>query len=499
MIRALENSLLARVLASSLSLASLAVFGLTFLFLWNYSRDLDRQLSSRAEALAEFLAGQSQFAMLVGDRPDLERIARNAVSSDQVILVELTDREGGFPVLFRREGPRHARRNFIEIVRQVVRPSQAGGGGWDAAAGGRPSSPSLLGTVRLQFSTEKEHAARLRIVWTTVAVAIEFLLAAALLQTFELRTLLRPLHALTEFTRRVAEGDLNGKAEVVRADEVGRLTMAFNTMVERLGVTLVSKEKAEAADAAKSRFLATMSHELRTPLNAVIGYSQLIQETCEDRHIEGLSEDLSRIERAGGILLHLVNQVLDYSKAEAEKIELHPETFRVRPVIQDVMATVRPLAAKNRNRLSVVTPAAPLQIHADLMRFQQSLLNLVSNACKFTVDGEVTVEASREQAGQLDWLLVSVRDTGIGISPEHQGKLFQAFTQADSSTTRKYGGTGLGLAISRKMCRLMGGDISVESEPGRGSNFKMRIPAGAAPPESEGENYDASSAVTAGG
>ena len=356
MIRALHHSLLARVLASSLTLAAVMVFGLTSLFLWDYSRELERQLLSRADALAGFLAGQSQFAMLVGDRTELERIARNAVSSDQVISVELTDAEGGAPVRFRRAGSRPSAGNFTEIRRQVLRPSQVDGA-WETDAARRPSGPAVLGTVRLEFSTQEQHAALLRIVRATVAIALAFLLAAAGVQTLQMRTLLRPLQALTGFTRRVAAGDLNGRAEVVRPDEVGRLTMAFNTMVERLGATLVSKEKAEAADAAKSRFLATMSHELRTPLNAVIGYSQLIREVCGDRGIQGLDDDLSRIERAGGLLLSLVNQVLDYSKAEAGKIELHPETFQVRPVIQDVIATVQPLAAKNRNRVSVVAAA----------------------------------------------------------------------------------------------------------------------------------------------
>jgi len=177
------------------------------------------------------------------------------------------------------------------------------------------------------------------------------------------------------------------------------------------------------------------------------------------------------------VLLHMVNQVLDFSKAEAHRVELHPETFDARETVQDVVASVGPLAARNRNRLDVQLDPASVEVHTDPARFRQSLLNLVANACKFTQDGEIRVELIRESREGRDWVAVHVKDTGIGISPEQQVKLFQAFTQADASTTRRYGGTGLGLAISRKLCRLMGGDISVESELGRGSNFQIRIPA----------------------
>jgi signal transduction histidine kinase len=247
--------------------------------------------------------------------------------------------------------------------------------------------------------------------------------------------------------------------------------------VEQLGATLVSKQAAEAANAAKGRFLATMSHELRTPLNAIIGYSQLLQETCEGYPIDGLVRDLGRIERAGQMLVQLVDQVLAFSKAEAGKMVLNPETFDVRRVLRDVADTVRPQAAQNGNRLTIEMAAEAGEVHTDFTLFRQSLLNLAANACKFTREGEVSVTVRREPGQPVDWLVVNVKDTGIGISPEQRAKLFQPFTQGDASTTRKYGGTGLGLATSRKMCRLMGGDISVESELGKGSNFKMRLPA----------------------
>jgi signal transduction histidine kinase len=158
-------------------------------------------------------------------------------------------------------------------------------------------------------------------------------------------------------------------------------------------------------------------------------------------------------------------------------MELHPETFDLRLVLQDVLTSVEPLASRNHNRIEFRSSAAPSEIHTDLTRFRQSLTNLVANACKFTSGGEVSVEVSRQGTRPDEWVVLAVKDTGIGISPEQQARLFQAFTQADTSTTRKYGGTGLGLVISRRMCQLMGGDISVESELGKGSTFVMKVPA----------------------
>ena len=224
----------------------------------------------------------------------------------------------------------------------------------------------------------------------------------------------------------------------------------------------------------KSQFLANMSHELRTPLNAIIGVSEMLREDAES-----LNQDLEPLDRVLGAarhLLALINDILDLSKIEAGRMELQLETFALAPLIADVVKTIEPLAAKNANQVTVHCDPAIGTLHADQMRLRQALLNLLSNANKFTDHGTITVDARQGQEDGHDWVTIAVADTGIGMTTEQMGKLFQEFSQADASTTRKYGGTGLGLAISKRFCQMMGGDITVESTPGRGSTFTIRLP-----------------------
>jgi PAS domain S-box-containing protein len=249
------------------------------------------------------------------------------------------------------------------------------------------------------------------------------------------------------------------------------------TELKRVQGELVrAKDAAEEANRAKSAFLANMSHELRTPLNAVIGYSEMLQEMADDRGQQDLLPDLGKIRWAGKHLLGLINDVLDLSKIEAGKVELRVESLDVLPLIDDAVSTIRPLVQKNGNRLEVAC-AEPLgAILGDQTRVRQVLFNLLSNACKFTENGLIRLEAKRTRRKGSGWVEFRVTDTGIGMSAEQLGRLYRPFMQADASTTRKYGGTGLGLAISRKFCQMMGGSLSAESELGKGSAFTVRLP-----------------------
>jgi signal transduction histidine kinase/DNA-binding response OmpR family regulator len=318
---------------------------------------------------------------------------------------------------------------------------------------------------------------------------------SGLLAVLVSRHFTRGLGALKAGADAIGAGKLDYSIPPLGKDELGDVAQTFNDMAGRLlsargALTRangeleqrhhelkVLMEAAETANQAKSQFLANMSHELRTPMNAIIGYSEMLTEEAQDLGQEEFIPDLKKINAAGKHLLALINDILDLSKIEAGKMDLYLETFDIPGTVRDVATTMQPLVDKNGNRLVIDMPGNAGFMHADLTKVRQGLFNLLSNASKFTQQGEILLTVRRESQSAGDWIEFRVKDSGIGMSFEQTQKVFQAFTQADASTTRKYGGTGLGLTITKKFCEMMGGSITFTSELGKGTTFIIRLPA----------------------
>lgn len=306
------------------------------------------------------------------------------------------------------------------------------------------------------------------IVWV-IAIAI----AVYLFTAFYL-AVRQTIGTLEHASHRMVSGDMSGDIALANRDELAQVALAFNNIAKEL---VTARDQALEANRAKSTFLANMSHELRTPLNAVIGYAELLEEEAGDEGMDHYVPDLQKIQSAAKHLLALINDILDFSKIEAGKMELHLENIELAKMMDEITTTIMPLMEKNGNRLEAEIDPNLGVMFADLTKLRQVLFNLLSNASKFTERGTVTLTARRVVNGSEDHVLFSVRDTGIGMTPEQIGRLFKEFSQADTSTTRKYGGTGLGLAISKRFCQMMGGDITVDSEMGNGSVFTVQLPS----------------------
>ena len=374
----------------------------------------------------------------------------------------------------------------------------------DVSLNGEPLGTLFLQSDMSQVNSRAKSYAEFLALFMFASACLALLLASRL-QLLISRPILR-----LEDTMRVVSAKRNYEVRALKFydDEIGRLIDGFNTMLSEIQqrdtalqgandelqmrtqeleteIThrkqtqeelLTAKRAAEDASRAKSSFLANMSHELRTPLNAIIGYSEMIEEEIQDTgQIQNIA-DVQKIEAAGKHLLALINDVLDLSKIEAGKMGLHLENFEVSQMIQEMVATLQPAVAKNSNTLQLQLADDLGMMQSDVTKVRQILSNLLSNACKFTDHGTITMTAERMESDSQQWIRFRVADTGIGISEEQQETLFKEFAQADVSIARKYGGTGLGLAISHRFAQLMGGNIGVESDPGKGSVFTVHLP-----------------------
>ncbi|MCC6588550.1 MAG: HAMP domain-containing protein [Bryobacterales bacterium] len=370
-----------------------------------------------------------------------------------------------------------------------------------------------VGTLYIRSDLKELDARLMRYAGIVLILLAVSLIAALIVANLLQRSISRPILHLAEAASLVSrDGDYSLRVARSDRDEIGVLFDRFNEMMaqihsrdlallsardqledrvaerteqlvaevtERKSIELdliAARDAAEASNRAKSMFLANMSHELRTPLNAIIGYSELLEETAGPDADPDTTADLRRIQSAGRHLLALINDVLDLSKIEAGRMEVRNERLTVGAIIDEAVDTARPLIQRNGNVLTVDCELRHLSMTADRVKFRQSLLNLLSNAAKFTENGAIALRVHLMQSEHRTWLDWSVTDTGIGIAPDEMSKLFKSFSQVDSSSTRRHGGTGLGLAISQKLCHMMGGFIFAESVPNCGSTFTIRMP-----------------------
>ena len=426
---------------------------------------------------------------------------------------------GTIPLRDRSEYGLHYQSGFLIVIYPVLDPDG-----------------KKLGTLFIQYALDEltSRLIRFSVIVLVVLVAVSFV-TIWLSSKFQ-RVISEPILELAQTARKVSEEKTYSVRAIKRTeDEVGILIDCFNEMLakieqrekelkkvnEELGE---SEKKALAGTQAKSQFLASMSHELRTPLNAIIGYSEMLQEELQDVNQTEFIPDLQKIHTAAKHLLGLINDILDLSKIEAGKMTLFLENFDVTTLIREVESTMRPMVARKENRLQVEFPENIGNMRADQTKVRQVLYNLLSNASKFTEKGTITLEVRMECGGSTPLsgahdpppsdrntppptkgksdvkpphsIIFSVTDTGIGMTPEQLGKMFQAFTQADASTTKKFGGTGLGLSISKKFCQMMGGDLTVTSDYGKGSTFTAELPVEVQEPQAPEISSVAASALS---
>ncbi len=498
----LKRKLIAIIMATSTVALLLACSAFLIYELSVFRSNMERE----AHTIAQILADSSTAALTFDDPQAAQEVLLVLANEPRMVAATIFDAAGNPFALYSGSGPaenlppRPAEDgasftdNHLELYKAIVFDGRR------------------IGTVYLKSDLTEMYARLKQYASIATWVLLASLLAAFAVSSILQKVISGPVLDLAETAGRVSrEKNYSIRAVRTSTDELGVLVERFNGMMEQIHSQdaalrkaqdeleervqertrelrgeiaireqternlIAAKEAAEEANRTKSTFLANMSHELRTPLNAVIGYSELLEETIDEADTEESIQDLQKIHQAGRHLLALINDVLDLSKIEAGRMELRYQTVLAQDLVDYVVATVQPMARRNGNKL-VVNCQPDTTFETDVTRFRQSLLNLLSNACKFTENGTISLDVELARKDGCAWICWRVGDTGIGIAPSDMNKLFQAFSQVDSSETRIHGGTGLGLAISLRLCKLMGGSINVESEPGEGSTFSMVLP-----------------------
>lgn len=460
------------------------------------SQNLDANRSqSRAneKVLLTLLADLSRIALITAEYDELQPYLENVIDDPHVQKILLIDNNKRIVVSSDVNDVGNIRPNLDNSNETF----------WETKT--IANSSGALGEIAINFSHTQLLAANRKALDLGISIALIGMTLIAIIGVFIGYLLTRRLEHLKTAALQLADGDLQVRVQVPGQDEVAIVGQAFEQMArsiekyidqlhmreaellkahgslehrikERTYELAIARDQALESSRTKSAFLANMSHELRTPLNAILGYSEILVEEAQELGHQDFVPDLVKIRSAGSHLLNLISDILDLSKIEAGKVEFDIDDINIKSLISDVSTTIQPLAEKNGNTYTVQCEADIGQMRADGVKVRQALINLLANAAKFTENGEILLSVFRRFENGFNWIYFVVEDNGIGISPAQLKKLFQEFSQADVSTTRKYGGTGLGLTISRRYCRMMGGDITVNSESNKGSKFSIKLP-----------------------